>query len=270
VPTLLGSMFGVPTANIMATAVAEASPANAMTCVKPFMIPDKWTERVDSKCNPDGTWTTSSEFDEYDNRGIKCAPPDNYVAAGTAGQYTGYTVQNDVGTPLVLRAGTGANINPSFYFSWKMSNDIGGNFYRQNIAQCNTEVITYDPNNPYQMIQEPGNKQGPTIQGIQDLIALDPGTSWDPSCKCVTGSIFTGQSPRVFPIPLYNPQLYAEGKANGRPADFFLANFLGFYADYVDGGGGIHGIITNVSGIVDPTVTSVPSAMFPTAIRLVQ
>src|SRR5204863_5959090 len=44
VQTLIGSLFGVNTVDINTTATAEASPANAMTCVKPFMIPDKWQE----------------------------------------------------------------------------------------------------------------------------------------------------------------------------------------------------------------------------------
>jgi len=39
--TLIAKYFGMPTADIAATATAEASPANAMTCVKPFTIPDK-------------------------------------------------------------------------------------------------------------------------------------------------------------------------------------------------------------------------------------
>src|SRR5207244_295848 len=46
VPTLIGGIFGVKTVNITATATAEASPANAMTCVKPFMIPDQWEEHT--------------------------------------------------------------------------------------------------------------------------------------------------------------------------------------------------------------------------------
>src|SRR5919108_4257155 len=45
VPTMMGQFFGVSTADVIATATAEAAPANAATCVKPFMIPDRWTEK---------------------------------------------------------------------------------------------------------------------------------------------------------------------------------------------------------------------------------
>jgi Flp pilus assembly protein TadG len=263
VSTFIGPLFGVPTVNINAVATAEASPTNAMTCVKPFMIPDKWSERVDSKCAPDGSWNTGSTFDEYNSKGVLCSPRDTYVPADQAG-YTGYTTANDTGTQLVLRAGTGSNINPSFYFSWKMPDDIGGNFYRENIANCNQSIMHWND----QIIQEPGDKSGPTIQGITDLIAKDPGAYWDASCKCVKGSNF-GTSPRVFPIPLYDPQFYAEGKANGRPADFRIANFLGFFADHVSGNQ-IYGVITQIVGLVDPNAGPTPVNSFPMAIRLVQ
>src|SRR5712691_3316296 len=104
IPTLIGPLFGVPTVDIGAAATAEVSPANAETCVKPFMIPDKWQEKVDSKGKPDGAWTTTSTFDEFDNKGNPLPNPDVYIPAGQAG-YTGYTVANDVGTSLTLRAG---------------------------------------------------------------------------------------------------------------------------------------------------------------------
>ena len=249
VPTLIGPIFGMPTASIHATATAEVSPANAMQCVKPFMIPDKWREV-----------NGNNQFDLH---------TDVYIPAGTTG-YTGYTVARDVGLPLVLRAGTGDEPEPSFYFSWKMSNDVGGDFYRENIAKCNWEWIVYDPNHPRLLTQEPGNKQGPTLQGIRDLIDKDPTARWDTGCKCVKDSAFTGQSPRVFPIPLFDPEYYADGKASGRVADFKLANFLGFFADYVESNGKIHGIITTIVGAVDPNGVPAPDGMFSVAIRLVK
>ena len=259
VPTLLGSIFGVNSVDVTATATAEASPANAMTCVKPFMIPDKWQE---VQTPP---WDTGDSFDKYTSKGALLANPDLYRDANSS-SYTGYSVANDRGTVLVLRAGTGDNINPSFYFSWKMPGDTGGDFYRDNIANCNQTLMhAFD-----KIIQEPGDKSGPTIQGIDMLIAKDPGAFWEPlpGCNCVKGSAFS-TSPRVFPIPMYDPDYYAEGKKNGRVADFKIANFLGFFADHTQGNA-IWGRITNVTGTVDRTAGAAPVNAFPTAIRLVQ
>jgi len=62
VNTLIAKYFGVNTANINAVATAEASPANAMTCVKPFTIPDRWVEK-----NPvTKVWEASDDFSRYD------------------------------------------------------------------------------------------------------------------------------------------------------------------------------------------------------------
>src|SRR5437762_2081637 len=256
VPTLMGSLFGVQRVDITATATAEASPANAMTCVKPFMIPDKWTEKQT------GPWDPNDSFDMYDNHNNPLPNPDVYIGADNRASYTGYTTDRDRGTQLVLRAGT--DINPSFYYSWKMPGDTGGNFYRDNIANCNQSTIHWHDS----VIQEPGSMSGPTIQGIDALIAKDPNTYWDTSCNCVKGSAYS-TSPRVFPIPLYDPAFYATGKANGRVADFRIANFLGFFVDHTQGNS-IWGRITNITGLVDPNAPAAPEGSFPTAIRLVQ
>jgi Flp pilus assembly protein TadG len=263
-PTLIGPLFGVPFVDIAAAATAEVSPANAMTCVKPFMIPDKWQENMDDKGKNTGTWSPSSEFNLTDSKGVPLAKPDVYYGADDS-RYTGYTVEKDRGTGLTLRAGTGAQPNPSFYYSWKMPGDTGGDFYRENIANCNTAIITWGD----LITQEPGAMSGPTIQGIDALIAKDPGAQWDPSCKCVINSLFGGStSPRIFPIPLFDPTYYATGKLNGRDADFRVANFLGFFADST-AGNSIHGYITDVVGIVN-TTSAAPANAFPKAIRLVQ
>jgi hypothetical protein len=258
VPTLLGSFFGVPSVDITAAATAEAAPANAMTCVKPFMIPDKWIEKQTPAWDPDDV------YNKYTNNGkTPLANPDIYIGSGNG--YTGYSYSEDIGRQLILRAQTGNNIQPSFYFSWKMPDDVGGDFYRENIANCNqSRIVRGAP-----IIQEPGAMEGPTIQGIEDLIAKDPNAYWDDACKCVKGSRFPGQSPRTFPIPLYDPEHYADGKAHGRDADFKVANFLGFFVDRVQGNG-IYGRVTRITGMVDETAAMAPDDSIPMAIRLVQ
>ncbi len=145
-----------------------------------------------------------------------------------------------------------------------MPGDTGGNFYRDNIANCNQDLMKWGD----AIIQEPGDKSGPTIQGIQALIDKDPGAHWDTDCKCVKGSAFAN-SPRVFPIPLYDPAYYAAGKANGRVADFKIANFLGFFAE-APVGNSIPGRVTQIVGVVDKDAGPAPIGSFPMAIRLVQ
>ena len=105
------------------------------------------------------------------------------------------------------------------------------------------------------------------MQGVDDLIALDPNARWDHATKKVVSD--HGRSPRVFPIPLYDPEYYADNDANGRVADFVIANFLGFFVTRVQGNG-IYGRVANISGMVDRTAEMAPDDSLTWAIRLVQ
>jgi hypothetical protein len=251
--TLIGPIFGVPTVDIVALATAEAAPANAMTCVKPFTIPDRWVEN---------SIPANDTFDRYDSKGKLVPNADVYIEPGQTG-YAGYDSDADKGTPLMIRAGTGNNISPSMYWSWKMPGDIGGDFYRDNIANCNTSVFTYQ--SPMQ--PEPGNMTGPTNDGIDDLIAKDPNAYWDEDDEKVRTDL--NPSPRVFPIPLYDPEYYADGKANGRNASLRMANWVGFFVERRVGNN-VYGRIVPILGVIDPNAGPAPAGAFPKAIRLVQ
>jgi Flp pilus assembly protein TadG len=261
--TLVARYFGLETADISATATAEASRASGMTCVKPFTIPDKWREVG----NP--PWDGNDTYDAYDNRGRPLANPDVYIPANQPG-YTGYNQEANRGQELVLRAGTGENINTSFYYSLAMPRTTGGDpvtggaEYDWNIANCNRSVFHWGD----LMTQEPGNMVGPTVQGIEALIARDPGARWDLTTNRVVNSAYGGQqSPRVFPIPLYDPPYYDSGKRNGRMADLKVANWIGFFADRVSGNQ-IYGRIIPIAGIRDGA--PVPDGLSIRAIRLVR
>jgi hypothetical protein len=266
--TLMGGFFGVDTANMDAMATAEASPANAMTCVKPFIIPDKWREMTDPPFNP-----LTSTFEMYDKKGNPLPNPDVYVPATNKAGYTGYNQEADRGTQMIIRAGSGNNIQPTFYFSLAIGvggEDVpggltGGAAYDWNIANCNTTIIRIGDI----VIQEPGNMVGPTVSGAELLMARDPGARWDTGQNKIVGSAFpAGKSPRTFPIPLYDPVYYADGKKNGRYADYKVANYIGYFLEEV-GGNQLTGRIFPIAGILDASAPT-PDAAFPVVIRLVE
>ena len=258
--TLIAKYFGMATAGVAATATAEASVANAMTCVKPFTIPDKWKE-----VGADAPWDVDDGYDAFDNQGNPLPPgeADVYIPATQPG-YTGYNNVENKGTRLVIRAGTGNNITVSFYFSLAIGGVTGGDEYEWNIANCNKHVMRWGD----LLLQEPGNMVGPTISGIEELIAKDPNAHWDEATNDIAGSQYPGQSPRTFPIPLYDPEYYDVGKRNGRYADLKVANWIGFFAEEVVGNQ-IWGRIIPIAGIRDGS-TDTPDGLFPRAIRLVK
>ena len=228
VPTLIGSVFGITSIDIQATATAQAAPATGMTCVKPFIIPDLWTEAQDP------SWSYNSTFERYDNKGDLLPNPDSYTKRGYGEAQRGWK--------LVLRAAHGNNLNPSMYYSWKMPLQIGGSFYEENIANCNTSVIELG----YEAQQEPGAMEGPTLQGLEQLLAKDPDAYWDDSKKDYVSD--QRPSPRVFPIPLYNPDEYQGGKETGRKATLIVSNWLGFFLEDVSGSQ-VYGRVFPITGV---------------------
>jgi Flp pilus assembly protein TadG len=256
--TFIASIFGMPTADIAAVATAEVSPANGMTCVKPFTIPDRWIENTDPPWDPD-----KSTFEMFDKKGNLLPDADVYIDARTKATYTGYNTERDRGTRLQIRAGTGTNIEPSMYHSIAIAGITGGAEYDWNIANCNTHVMLWGD----LLVQEPGNMVGPTVSGAKLLIDKDPNAYWDMGCNCVQGSTYDGQSPRVFPIPLYDPVYYSEGMRNGRYADLKVANWIGFFLEEVSGNS-LYGRIIPIAGIRVATADS-PEGVFPIAIRLI-
>jgi Flp pilus assembly protein TadG len=255
VSTLIAHYFGISTVDIAATATAEVAPAGAMTCVLPFTIPDRWKEVRDPPFDQDDS------FDMYASKNVLLPNPDVYIGPGKAG-YTGYDAILDRGTRIQLKADNGSKIAPSFYYPYAIPVSTGASDYRESIGGCNTTRM--EPNQLYD--PEPGMMTGPTKQGMDDLIALDPDATWDPNNKRVIST--KHPSPRVRAIPLFDPQYYADGKLNGRNASLKFVNYLGFFIDKMDGND-IYGYITPIGGLPG-TTPGPPSSMFPAYIRLVQ
>jgi hypothetical protein len=257
VDTLIARFFKVDKVNIGAVATAEASPSNAMTCVKPFTIPDRWIERQTPPWDPNDT------FDLFDKKGKPLPNPDVYIPA-TSTSYTGYDAERDKGTLVVLKADNDSKIAPSIYYPWAPPDSSGGSDYRWNIANCNQTIMPFNA----MLTPEPGNMVGPTKQGMDELIAKDPGAYWDTANNRVVSS--KHPSPRVVVIPLFDPDFYARGKQTGRNADLRATNYLGFFIEEMRGNE-VVGRVTPVGGLrkgngFGPT----PINAFPKTIRLVQ
>jgi len=251
IPTLIGYLFGVSNVDITATAIAEVSPADTETCVLPFTVPDRWQENSAPPFDVD-----TSEF----NQGT-----DVYIPAGQTGA-TGYDAVRDKGVQLTLKNNGANKTAPSFYNPLALPGSTGASDYRDAIGGCNTSRFTIGD----LLTSEPGNMVGPTRQGMQDLVDLDPGAYWEPSpgCNCVRNSnpAFT-ISPRIRPLPLYNPEYYETGKHNGRNADLKVGNWLGFFVERMNGNE-VVGRIIPIAGLA--STGAPPTGAFAAVIRLVQ
>jgi hypothetical protein len=263
--TLIAPIFGVDDVDINATATAEAVPANAATCIKPWAVPDKWDERQTP------AWDETDDFEAiYQNgpsRGQMMPNPDIYVPADQPG-YTGYEQSPqgaDYGRQVLLKPGNpNQAINSSHFFPIALPGGTGANWYRENIPGCWPDVAVIG-----QMIPvEPGNMTGPTVQGTEDLIAKDPGAYWDDVNKTVVSD--NKPSPRIVVLPVFDPLQYDTGRERGR-LDIKIANLVGFFIEDLVGNS-VLGRIVPMTGLIRSGGPGggVPPGSFLRAIRLVE
>ena len=150
-------------------------------CIKPWAIPDRWQELS--------------------------VPPNTSFDPGVD-QYdpivTGYIAPQDVGLQITLKQGSPQDatapgqFNPIDLPPINKGNPItGADQYREWIATCCPFII--GPGDT--CITENGNMVGPTNQGVQDLIDLDPLAYWD-GTKVVSN---LPVSPRIVLVPFYDP-----------------------------------------------------------------
>ncbi len=241
-PTFMTRLVSIMSQGVRATATAQVLVGDSAKCVKPWAVSDKW---LDSRDTPqDNTWTPDDTFERYvqngSNRGALLDPADTYIPPGTDG-HTGFTVEADYGTRMVLKHGNPAQaIAPGWFFP-VVINPIegpGGANYRDNISSCDPTIV-----GPGTVLQtEPGNMIGPTSQGVADLIAQDSAARWSASANDglgapVGGCMATGAcslSPRLVALAVFNPDAYDSGRASGR-TDIQVTKILGFWLEGMQG-----------------------------------
>jgi len=248
-PTMFGRLLGVNDQGVRATATAEVLFGNSATCVKPWAIPDKWLE-LRGDVAPSG-WDPEDEFERYAGNGSLLSPADFYEPPGPMasnnGNGTGFTRESvsgsDYGLQLTLKTGNDDRISSSWHYPVVLD-CTGGNCYRDAISGCAARVV-----GPGTVLDvEPGNMVGPTRQGVDDLIDMDPGAYWDPTMFNGRGGIAGGclaagtctKSPRLVAVPVFNVDTFQHGPINGR-TEVVITKVLGFF---IEGASGNHAATT--------------------------
>jgi Flp pilus assembly protein TadG len=238
-PTFFAQLVGITRQGVRATATAEVKAGNAVKCIQPYIIPDKWAEAPPP-------WVPTSTYQ----------PPtgDSYTPPSDAGS-SGFTLAENKGQQIVLKTGQS---NP-FGAGWTQEIDFGGGssssavfrneingticgptvgFYDPSVGTCNTKGAPTDPTRGCLSVK-PGTSAGPTSQGIEDLVMQDMTAHWDGS-KVVTDK---APSPRVVPVALFDPQQwYAEDPSgcSGTGCVVRVSNIFGFFIEGMCNDAGIH------------------------------
>jgi hypothetical protein len=240
--TSFAKMLGKPFSHVRAMATAWATNDGPLVnCLKPFVIPDIWyesdktTQDVNGNnfMEPNATGPGNTQTGEI----WKFQPPsaggndyylpfDPSVPDDPSHPQTGYGsamrsgegFPGDVGTPMLIKPQTGnGNGNPApermgnAFWLLDLDPDMG---VRDEISHGCFSAKVGDP-----VPDRSGSVTGPTRQGIQDLVAQDPGATWNQSTKQVEGSSYQDwtKSPRVVIIGLVDPNYWIFDAKNTKP-----------------------------------------------------
>lgn len=225
-PTWFARSFGVDAIDVGAVAAAQAAEASTARCLKPFAIPDIW-EDADDDAGFDNVWSEGEEWDFNPDDGDYYTPFDGTNGASATGYGSDHRsdVPEDWGRQMIIKVSDPQSeygLAPGLFYPWRLPPDpdqeecaqgggggqpSGGATYRNNICTCNTSPVSLGT--PYDL--EPGNMIGPTAQGIDELMEMDPEAEWNPSLNGSTGGVDSpeyGQgmaSPRIIKVALFDP-----------------------------------------------------------------
>jgi hypothetical protein len=297
-PTFFAQIVGVNSQNVRATATAAVTTGNATDCLKPWAVADKWNENWEGGAPSVGPWTPTSVFDKYmKGSGNTMVPdpavttPDAYVPPTATDPGSGFTPFDALGNPtpmyglqLTLKIGEAEDrISSGWFQALALPNadgspSSGGNDYRDNIANCNPNVFSIGDTIP----TEQGNMIGPTSQGVDDLVAKDPGAVWNTSTQSLQGScapgicadgLYHAQSPRTVPVVLFDIDSFFAGSPNGKTS-VTVANIMGFFVEsMVNGNKGsknVVGRLVAIPGLTQGTTNVTETASFMRKVLLVR
>jgi hypothetical protein len=242
-PVFFGSLIGLTSQGVRATATAQAAQGNGASCMRPWLVADSWLPMPPP-------WTQNSTF----NPG---APPplpgfDQYFPPSLA-TTTGFTLA-ETGLQLVLKPG----VIGIWSAGWTGEIDLGTPTTAEQISGCPSYVPTIGLYNPsVGACANVGDATDPargcvqinpglsavTATGVSDLVALDPGASWDAGTMTVVGSS-SAMSPRIVPLGIFNTLAYYNESCGGPGCVAQIVNIAGFF---------VEGMCTGVS--LDPGVT---------------
>jgi hypothetical protein len=214
--------------------------------------------------------------------------PDVYTAPTATSPGSGFTPFDadgnqsaDYGMQMTLKIGSSEDrISSGWFQALALPNpdgspSSGGDKYRENIANCNPNVYEIGDTIP----TETGNMVGPTKQGVDDLVAKDPGASWNSSTKSIQGSCAPGTcpggyqttSPRIVPVVLFDIDSYFAGTPTGK-SSVTISNIMGFFVEGMGGKGNkdVIGRLVAIPGLTKGTSSVDESASFMRTVMLVR
>jgi hypothetical protein len=251
-PTFFARLAGIGSQGARATATAQWTYGNSIECLLPFAVIDRWADNFDDNVDVefwpnDGTlspgedgWTLNDHF-QPGNGDVYVPPYD-----GNTG-HNGWTVEGDYGKQLVIKDGSIGQYSSGWAQQIDLPDSTGSQDYKWNIANCNRQPVGIaESSEPCTAVNEAigcvsiktGMAQGPTSQGIGDVVGYDEDAAWswtaDGTLGPGLGGIEGGQgwgSPRIRPIVVLDINHYLAQGCSGTTCIGKVANIIGFFVE---------------------------------------
>jgi len=218
-------------------------------CVKPWAIPDKWTDNHDVTEPIDQIWDLDDTFETMDTHGSPLLDADVYQPGA------GFS-SADIGQRVWLKVrDSGTSIQGGFFAVDIDGSGGGGDAYRTAIATwtCDPAAINVHVGDVLPVLK--GDLHGPTIQGVLDLISLDPIAWWDDATRKVLGSCADEatpcgpHSPRLAAVVAFDPAEFEFEQTNNAsgPQRVRVSTIVGVFLEaYFNGW--VRGVLAPVPG----------------------
>jgi hypothetical protein len=231
-PVWFARLIGQNELAVAALAAAQAQNAGATDCLKPWAVMDAWDpmqdaemfdptkhtyEPITEQCDMTGTGYGSGIRDA-----VRC---DHGMQLTIKAQRPNQDYLPEPGVFLPLRLPTDNNVGECRYSG---GGDSGASAYRNNICNCNSHAISIGDDVPLEL----GNMVGPTSQGVEELIRMDPTAYWNTTSHRVESDMGMS-SPRVVKMALIRPdQIEKSGMQS-----VTIINFGKFFIEGIQGSG---------------------------------
>lgn len=227
---------------VTARATAEIAFVCGTDCLRPFAPPDRWED-----ADNDSVWDPADEYTDLNTNGVwDLGEPLTQDHNGNGvwdpaefydPEITGYKAPDDIGVNVTLKL---RNSNKDFRAGWYYAVrfgpintggpvESGADPYREWIMGCAPYTVEIGD----LLELENGVMQGPTVQGLEDLINLDPTAEWDPVTGTVINSIYP-TSPRVIKVPAFDPTWGVRHDIPG-PGYVTITKFIALFIEGHDG-----------------------------------
>lgn len=234
-------IFGMPSRTITAHAMARVSNTDENACIKPWAVPLPW---VDNN-------TKNGLFDPAESESVKrlCESDSDTDCVPKGTQMT-----LKIGSPSADNTSpSGQQTSGQFFIIQGNSTDPfqGAATYKDYIA--GDGCLQVNLNEPVDLM--PGNKMGPTVQPVRELV--QSGDDWDG-----TGDFPVDRGNRLVYIVVYDPRVPISGGGNtgssgtqaAIPGNTSPENptlwFAGFYLDDISGNGNDGWITGKYTGVM--------------------